>query len=272
MNELTEAITKTIASSHGKWSIVLEDLDLKQTWKVNENDPIYAASIIKLPIMATVFHLAHREEVKLGDLVTLQKEDIVGGSGVLQHLSPGLEFTVYDLTMLMIIQSDNTATNMLINIIGTKQIQKTMEILGMSSSTFYNKLMTVPVKLIGRNMITAADIALLLQKLATGKAISLYACEQMIDIMKKQQLHYLTTNFPQTDPPIVGVNPNWAVASKTGMVTRILHDVGIFYIGNRSMAVTVLSKDVNYHIALETMSNIGKHVYNYLANSQAKNN
>src|SRR5699024_11050352 len=92
------------------------------------------------------------------------------------------------LLMLMNIQSDNTATNILIDIVGVDQIQQTMKDIGMDQSSFFIKLMTAPVDPPGRNMITAADINLLLKKIVKGDYISSYACEQMIHILKKQQI------------------------------------------------------------------------------------
>src|SRR5699024_1291488 len=97
--------------------------------------------------------------------IVMEPEDQVGGSGVLQHLTPGEAFSLTDLVTLMIIQSDNTATNMLIDVVGIKNVQQAMADIGMVKSTFNRKLMIKPAKFQGNNMITAEDVSIMLEKL-----------------------------------------------------------------------------------------------------------
>ena len=268
MDELSKKIEQIIEKVDGVWAVSLEDLNRQKEWHVNEKEPFYAASVIKLPIMAAVFDMANQGKLTLGERLTLKREELVGGAGVLQHMSPGIELPVYDLLTLMIIQSDNTATNMLIDLAGIEQIQQTMKELGMLNSEFYNKLMTVPVNVKGRNMITSSDISGLLKKFTQGQYTSLHACEQMIDIMKKQQLRNgFPALLPKMESEIVGVSPEWEIASKSGSVTGIQHDAGIFYVGNRTMILTVLSRDCDSLIAQATLAEIGNEVYHYMKNS-----
>jgi beta-lactamase class A len=265
METLTHRIEQLVTEAGGTWGIALEDLYHQQSWQWNGDHVFYAASIIKLPIMAAVFAAASRGDFRLTDKLTLKRDDLVGGSGVLQHLSPAIELPIYDVITLMIIQSDNTATNMLIDLVGFEEIQKVMETLQMKNSTCYTKLMTVPVVTPGRNMITANDVTRLLKTFATGKFVSMYACEQMVDIMKKQQWRdCLPALLPDEDSDIVGVKPSWEFANKTGWVTAIRHDAGILYVGSRAMAITVLSKDCDDVASKVTMGKIGKEVYDYL--------
>ena len=264
MENLTIKLERIIESAEGNWAIAIEDLNEKKSWHMNAHKTFFAASIIKLPILATAFKMADRGLLKLSDTLEVKREDIVGGAGVIQHLSPGIKLSLYDLMMLMIIQSDNTATNMIIDEIGGKEIQDTMVELGMKNSTFYNKLMTVPVKIEGRNIITAHDVSLFLKKITTGKFSSYYACEQMINMMKRQQLHYLTSTLPKNEEPFIGVQPEWMFASKTGSVTGVKHDVGILYMGERVVTVTVLSEECHQDSALRVLNEIGKELYLYM--------
>jgi|HigsolmetaAR206D_1030411.scaffolds.fasta_scaffold02958_2 beta-lactamase class A len=271
MEKLTRCIEKWINEAGGTWGIVLEDLNEGVRWEHNEDRLFYAASMIKLPIMAAVFAAASRGDFRLTDSLTVKKDDIVGGSGVLQHLSPELKLPIYDLVTLMIIQSDNTATNMLIDLVGFQEIRNAMQNLGMEDSTCFTKLMTVPVERPGRNMVTARDLNRLLKKLATGQFVSLYACEHMIDIMKKQQFRdCLPSLLPDDDPDIVGTLPTWEFANKTGWVTGIRHDGGILYVGERALAITVLSESVDDRQAKATMGKIGRAAYEYLLTPSQK--
>lgn len=265
IKHLKQQIKEFTEKAGGTWGIVIEDMDKDLSWGINDHELFYAASVIKVPIMAATYALADQGEINLSDLVILEREDLVGGSGVLQHLSPGMEISIYDLLMLMIIQSDNSATNILIDIVGVPQIQQTIKDLGMSKSTFFTKLMTVPVNPPGRNMITAADMNLHYKKLLKGDYISSYACEQMIHILKRQQIRTgLPAYLPTSDSDVIGTRPEWEVAHKTGNVTGIQHDGGIFYVKDRTVIVTVLSKGCDRFTALDTAAKIGKSVYHYM--------
>jgi len=265
LEQLINEIQELIHQAGGTWGICLEDLDKREAWSWNDQEVFNAASIIKVPIMAAVFSAFDHGQFHLSDKIVLKREDLVGGSGILQHMSPGISLPIYDYITLMIIQSDNTATNVLIDLVGVEKVQETMSEIGMKNSRFYNKLMTVPVKTKGRNKITAGDIAILLNKLTSGSIISHYACEQMIEMMKRQQFRdCLPDRFPEVESDIIGVKSDWEFANKTGWVTEIRHDVGVLYVGSRTMNIVVLSKDVEDRVAKETMAQIGRYIFDYL--------
>ncbi|MBS4172887.1 serine hydrolase [Bacillus sp. FJAT-49736] len=269
MEQLVKQIQDLLNETKGTWGIHLEDLVTKETWAWNEQEVFFAASIIKVPIMAAVFAGFDEGLYRLSDTISLKREDQVGdpvgGCGVLHHLTPGINLTIYDYITLMIIQSDNTATNVLIDLVGVEKIQQIMKEIGMEQSSFHTKLMTVPVKAKGRNRITAFDIATLLKKLTSGSIISQYACEQMIDIMKKQHFRdCLPERFPDEESNIIGAKPPWEFANKTGWVTGIRHDIGILYFGKKAMNIVVLSKDVEDREAKAIMAQIGEYIFHYL--------
>ncbi|RDW20556.1 serine hydrolase [Oceanobacillus chungangensis] len=265
MEQLSQSIERIIEQAGGKWGISIEELDTNNSWSLNEEELFYAVSIIKIPIMIAVFTAYEKEKLYLSDTLELKVEEMVGGSGVLQHLSPGIKLTINDLITLMIIQSDNTATNMLINLIEKKNIQQTMKDIGMQKSKFYNKLMTVPATLQGYNEITAQEVTMMLKKIATGKIISRHACERMLAIMKKQQLtDCLPAKLRQADSTIIGNIPEWQLANKTGFVSGMRHDIGIFYVGDRVMVTTVLSKGLDDNHSKDAIAKVGLEIYHYL--------
>ncbi|WP_232336400.1 serine hydrolase [Thermoactinomyces sp. CICC 10522] len=260
--KLTQKLDDWKTGVGGTWGIWIEDLHTEQRWSWNEAKTFYSASIIKVPIMIAVYRQADRGALELSREVILRKEDQVGGSGVLQHLTPGTRFTVKDLVTLMIIQSDNTATNLLIDLLGKNVIRETMNELGMTGSTFYNKLMILPANPEGINQITAEDMARVYKALATGKAISWHASQEMVQILKKQQLNDCFPYFlPSKNTDIVGSIPPYEMAHKTGMVTRILHDSGIFYIGSRAFILVALSEGLNYHEAQKGLGELARLVF-----------
>lgn len=265
MEKLKDTLNNLAVEAGGHWGIVVEDLHSNDMLEINSNRQFAAKSIIKIPIMAAVFAAYEDQQLSFSDLVTLKQEDMVGGSGVLQHLSPGIQLPVYDLVTLMIIQSDNTATNILVDMIGFNRVQEIMEQIGMEKSCFRKKLMIYPAKENVENFITARDIATLLKKLAAGNILSGYSCERMINILKKQQiLNGLPAYLPASDSEVIGVTPKWELANKTGWDVGHQHDVGILYVGEKCFTIVALSEKVQSNVALETLAKIGREVYHYI--------
>ncbi|WP_348775016.1 serine hydrolase [Psychrobacillus sp. NEAU-3TGS] len=133
---LIDKINQLTEQSKGIWGIVIEDLYGDERWELNGDELFYAASVIKVPIMVAVFSAVERDEISLTAEIILKEDDFVGGSGVIQHLTPGTALSICDIVMLMIIQSDNTATNILIDLVGVEPIVQTMKEAGMEKSTF----------------------------------------------------------------------------------------------------------------------------------------
>src|SRR5690625_850663 len=176
MKLLTEKIQKIAEQYGGYWRKELEDLDRDDKWEWQADEIFYAPSIIKVPIMVAAYDALEKKEISFSDTVRLNREELVGGSGVLQHLSPGMtSLTIYDLVVLMIVQSDNTATNMLIDLLGVDKIKKVMTDHGWTNSKCYNKLMTIPVEREGSNIINAKEISRILQQMVRGKSENCHA-------------------------------------------------------------------------------------------------
>ncbi|MFC3039257.1 serine hydrolase [Virgibacillus xinjiangensis] len=265
MEELGRSIESIISRVGGTWAVVLEDLNDGKQWKLRPMEPMYAASIIKVPIMAAVFQGLENGDIKQEDMRKLKSEDQVGGCGVLQHMTPGISLPVYDLITLMIIQSDNTAANMLIDWIGADQIYQMINDIGMEGSMFHHKLMTPPAECRLENTITANDMNNLWRKLAVGEVVSKHASREMVDILKKQQLrHYLAGKLPIQEDPLLEEGEAWELADKTGENIGIRHNAGILYVEKRTMLATVLSKGVNERASLQALQEIGWEIYSFM--------
>lgn len=269
VEELISKVQKLIKPSKGTWGIVLEDLNSGDKWEYNEQELFYAASVIKVPIMVAVFRAVERLELSLSDLIILDKDEYVGGSGVLQHLTPGTSLPLSDIILLMIIQSDNTATNLLIDLVGVENIQQTMKEAGMEHSTFYNKLMLSKPNPHGTNRIAAKDVGILLTKMAQGEIVSEQASKQMIEIMKKQQMRdCLPEKLPSPYSNFDNGMPAWELANKGGWIPGTRHDVGIFFVGDRKLVATVLSEKEDDVLAKRILSQIGYEIYQYLCKEE----
>ena len=272
MKKLIENINTKIDSNEGTWGIDCKDLDTNETWQHNHDLPFTAASVIKVPIMVAAFKAFEDKAFLFSDKMELKREERVGGSGVLQHMAAGTRLSIYDVMTLMIIQSDNTATNMMIDLLGMNFIQRTMNELNLRNSSINNKLMIVSADREGPNLVTAEDMTQLLAGIAGGKVVSEYACNKMMDILKKQQINdCLPANLPDPDNRWTGAPPKWSLAHKTGTVTNITHDVGVFYVGGRTFVASVLSKNIDNRRARRIHMDIGEAIYTYLQGSHPNN-
>ena len=116
------AILSVLDCLEGEVGLYLEDVTVGDNLAVNPNQIFPSASIIKIPILAALFKAAAEGKVDLNAKTTLKAENRVGGGGVLTELSIKLRPTVLDLATLMIIVSDNAATNELIDLVGMDQV------------------------------------------------------------------------------------------------------------------------------------------------------
>jgi D-alanyl-D-alanine carboxypeptidase len=112
---LMNEILRLERECQGHLGVMAKDLKTGEVVKYNAAERFPTASVIKLPVMATVFHLVDRKQLDLNAGIVLSKEDKKPGSGILQFLSDGASISLLDAVKLMIILSDNTATNLVLD-------------------------------------------------------------------------------------------------------------------------------------------------------------
>lgn len=228
-------LTTLIREAGGRWGIVVEDLEHRGSISLNADLPFTAASVIKVPIMMAAFHKAREGAIRLDDSIVLRREDKVGGSGVLKELHSGLVLTLLDAINLMIVVSDNTATNLVIDAIGKDTINEYMISKGCTGSRLENYLMK-PKPGGPYNTVTAKDIALLLKGIWERTIENPGDCDAMLDIMRRQQYNEKLPRYL----------PREAVcAHKTGEVSGVTHDVGIVTSPSASFLIVCLSQNLN---------------------------
>ncbi|MBQ9009415.1 MAG: serine hydrolase [Clostridia bacterium] len=199
--------------------------------QINADAPIEAASVIKLPIMGAVFEAAQAHRLSLDEMVETRAEEMMPGCGVLTRMHAGLRVTVRDLVVLMIIVSDNTATNRLIDLVGMDTVNGFIDRQGLRGTRLRRKLFDEKLAARGiQNTVTAMDMGLLLRRILDGTLVSPEASGEMLDILSCQQLNgkipfYLSYNLDRKEP----ISPDIDCAHKTGEDTGITHDVGILF-------------------------------------------
>ena len=247
-----------IARSHrGVLGYAVLNLDTGERWSLRGDETFPTASLIKVPILVTVFDLAAQGRFSLDDPLTVLKIDQVGGSGVLQHMRPGLSLTVLDAATLMIVLSDNTATNLLLDRIIVRRVWDKMEALGLPHTKVHSKTflrissvaMDSSVKY-GLGVSTPNEMARLLALLADGKAVNPAADSTMLAIMEN------TTDNESMQREVDGLS----VPHKTGATDSVRTECALFRLSQRIVACgfTKQNADTRWLVDNEGQVTLGK--------------
>jgi beta-lactamase class A len=254
-------------------SFIGKNLTTGKTISFEPDKLMPTASCIKLPMLVALFDKAERGEIDLKQPVVLKGSDQVGGSGVLKHLSPGAEMSLRDIATLMIVLSDNTATNIVADLIGIGFINAKMAELGLSQTVLKIKVDLTAMGGEIRNFAesSVADFALLLEGLARQTLISPAASREMKDILSRQ--HYLDL-LPRRLPANpyareLGGEPELGVAGKTGFYPGFRADSIIVDAAGQTvvMAAFVYGDDMSFlpDNAIATfMGGLGETLFNEL--------
>jgi beta-lactamase class A len=227
----------------GEVAIAVRHLERGHRWEVKAEEPFAAASTIKVAVLAALYEAAAEGRVRLDAPIRLRAEDQVTGSGVLQVLSPGIRLPLRDLAELMIVVSDNAATNMILERVGIDRVNALLARLGFRHSRMLRPLQVIPAGVSGTNTVAAGEYADLFAALARGQVVSWEACRRMIATLKRQQLRdALPALLPDAEGPVLGALPRWELAHKTGGIRGHQHDGGLLYLPGGTVAVAVLTR------------------------------
>jgi beta-lactamase class A len=139
--KLQTELGRLAAAAPGVVGVGVVDLTSGERWSVNESLVFAQGSAIKIPLLIELFRRADAKELALTDRRTLTAADRTGGSSLLQYFSDGgSAFSLHDLAVPMIVQSDNTATNMLIDAVGMDRVNRTMAALGFPQTRLQRKM------------------------------------------------------------------------------------------------------------------------------------
>ncbi|WP_333647812.1 serine hydrolase [Lacrimispora sp.] len=221
---MRDSIVKKLEGLPGRVSFLYENLATGDKASYKEDEPMMAASVIKLFVMAAAFDRIEKGLLDRSEMIGVRREECVPSCGALTYLHDGILVTVMDLITLMIIFSDNTATNLLIDLLGMEQINGFIKDQGFEKTLLQRKMYDLELSSRGiQNYITAGETGRLLKMMYEGKLVSGQASEKMIGILKNQQLCSKIPFYLQALPE----EPE--IAHKTGEDRGITHDVGIVY-------------------------------------------
>ena len=216
-----------------------------------------AASLIKLPMMVHYGLLVQRGELDPHYRLPLQDEDMVPGSGVLQDLMPGCMLTANDLVTLMIILSDNTATNMVIDLLGMPPVNATIEMLDLPETRLRRKMYDWEAQDRGlENTTSAQDTADLLLAMWQGEQLEPDMRQRLLAIMRRQ-------HYQNKLPFLTADKEQWA--HKTGELDDADHDAGFLLLDDdTAVIIALLTRDGrDQQERVQLANKVGKLVYEH---------
>lgn len=214
-------IIKELSAMPGKVGFYYKNLVTGETAGYNETLPFLPASIVKLPLMASILLLRSRGETSFRDLVTMKDEEKIPGCGAIQHITGDVTLDVESMSKLMITISDSAATNALLRYYTVPVIRECFLELGMIGTQFNRCYWDAEKEERGiQNYFVPKEMGDLLEKMHHRTLVDEESSLWLEDILRQQQInHKLGGHLPMDYP----------MAHKTGEEEDQTHDVGIVY-------------------------------------------
>ncbi|WP_228056828.1 serine hydrolase [Microcoleus sp. LEGE 07076] len=247
--------------------IFLVDLDTGSYLNFNGDAAFASASTIKLPILAAFFQAVDEGKVRLDQVLTLKQENIVGGSGEMQDDPPGKKYSALEVARKMIVVSDNTATNMMIELLGGAEIlNQHFAAWGLRATVLRNNLPDLE----GTNTTSPKDLINIIAQVDRGNLVSVKSRDRILQILRQTKNDSL---LPR------GLGEGSVIAHKTGNINTMLADAGMVDLPNGKrylVAVMVKHPQETEKSAQTLIREISRMSYRYLnggetpADSQVK--
>ena len=270
LDRLQSHVAELALSFPGTIGVYARNIETGAEISYKSDDKFPMASVYKIPIMVQVFREVDAGRLKLTDTIELTEADRRLGSGLFMYMTPGLKPTLHDLLLMMIVVSDNTATDKLLGIVGAKNVNAMLATLAIKDvrvdrptsdiisdwlaygdpairklslaqmvsdpsffASFTREQMEKSDKLFledPRDHASPRGIASLLVKIFRNEAASEKSCRDMLEILKLQQFN---DSIPRYLPE------GTVVAHKTGEIGYTRNDAAIVYEGNQHIVITI---------------------------------
>ncbi|HYI92118.1 MAG TPA: serine hydrolase [Bryobacteraceae bacterium] len=244
-----DRLQERIAAFPGSVSLYAKNLESGLSIGIRESEPVRTASTIKLPIMLAVFDAVARGKAKWEEPLTVIAADKVSGSGVIgSEISDGVRLPLKDVVNLMIVLSDNSATNMVLERFSADSVNSYLDKIGIKDTRSLRKVRGDGTALksptgwsaagklpenqkYALGVSTPKDMVTILERLHKGEIVSPESSREMIAILKRCQ----------DDSGIRRKLSEYSVANKSGSLDALRSDAGIVYSkgGPIAMAITV---------------------------------
>ncbi|MBD8489911.1 serine hydrolase [Echinicola sp. CAU 1574] len=276
--KLKEKIKERFGGVEGDFAIAFKSLTSDSTSLfLKEKENFHAASTMKTPVMIELYKQVAIGNLSLEDSVEIINEfkSIVDGSPYAMDLNVdsqeglyhkiGQKTTFRELNYQMITMSSNLATNILIDHLDAKKVTQTMRDMGAADILVLRGVEDLKAYELGMsNTTTAVDLMILMESIATGKAVSEQASDEMFKVLLDQHFNEL---IPAHLPDDV------IVAHKTGSITGVQHDSGIVRLPNGDQYVLViLSKNLSsIDDGVKAIADVSKMIYDFVTKNEKSN-
>ncbi|WP_449622604.1 serine hydrolase [Robertmurraya sp. Marseille-Q9965] len=229
MKYLVERIDEQIRLCPGRISLHVEISDW--SYKHDSEHMYSSASLIKIPILIEAFRQYEKGLFSLADSLEIGKDQRVGGSGVIQVLERSF-WTIKDLMTLMITVSDNTATNVLIELLEMDTVNESMKLLGLKKTQLQRNMLDFVALQHGRDNCTcAADMIRCLKVIEESGFLKEESCREAKLILQHQQFHKILG--------LIDVDKGY-MGSKSGSLPGVEHDCAIISVQGKTAYVAIL--------------------------------
>lgn len=244
----------SLAKAHrGQIAYTVHNIDTGERFEQRGDEAFPTASLIKVPLLVTLYDLVEKKNISLDDPIRVLKIDQVPGSGMLQHLHDGIEITVADAAWLTGTISDNTATNLLLDKVAIRRVWEKMEALGLPKSKVHAKsfqrftsvAMDSSVKY-GLGVTTSNEMARLFALLAEGKAVSAASDSAILNILENN------TNYQQMRRFAGGVT----MSTKDGAGDQIRTECALFRLQSRVVACVLTNQNQDRSWAIDNEAQV----------------
>jgi len=205
-------------------------------FSINQSEAFPTASIIKIPLLMEYYRKVEAGELDPKEEIKLPEDYICGGSGVLQHLTPGVTLlTLEDYATLMIVLSDNVATNIMFDRVGNKDVNKLLVELDLPDTLLRRKMQSFrDIKSENENITTPEEMTQLLSILHKGESVSEFVSKNTLEKLKLGKEGVIKDSIPESVE----------LADKSGWMGGVLCNTGIVYHPGNTYAVTIMFKHI----------------------------
>ena len=254
-------IKKYLESRIGKYSFFFEDLKSGYVYGYNENVSMTAAGCMKLPIAISLIKAVEDKKVDFMDKIKIETSDKVYGTGIIHEFNER-EYTVFELMVIMLIQSDNTAANKIIDIVGMEQINEDIRIMGLKNTRLNRKTNDERTAITDvENITTAYDLSKIWKHLSNGTFLNKDNGQMLIDILRRQQIKNKLALYIPDDLKI-------EISSKTGDKKGIENDTEYLELPKGKFVFTILSQDIpNSVYGTVSLAKCGKMMWDDVMNN-----
>jgi len=246
-----EHVKECIQKVDGDIALLVKNLATGEIFS-HQSDVVFpSASTIKVPILVSLFDACAQGKFDINAPAPIPSGEVAGGCGIIQLLSEEIPFTLLDHAKMMIVLSDNAATNQLISMLGIDEVNATCQKYGLKDTVLGRKMMDFEAKMQGLDNFTSAHDMLAIFELLHQNSEQ-YA--GALQILKMQMLNDLLSTYTNRG--------SYAFAHKTGELPGVRHDVGIMYL-DEPIFVAFLSKNLSDEFAGIRLANeLGALIYN----------